>query len=91
MANWGKNATLGARECLPSYTAHTTTNTAPKDLLSKLPMSNQNSQPRPLPCRGCTEQCPNREKCLGAPWRKDMQDGDDVRLAANRPAGQKSQ
>lgn len=82
MLNWGKNVTHGAREFFPSYTMSGRVFPAP-NLLSKLHMSNQDSQPRPLPCRGCTEQCPNREKCLGAPWRKDMQEGEDVRLAAN--------
>ena len=90
MANWGKNATYGARESSPSYTASPQMSPAP-NLLSKVRMSNENSQPRPLPCRGCTEQCPNREECLGAPWRKDMQEGGDVRLAASDPTSQKRQ
>ena len=90
MANWGKNATHGACKFSPSYTGSPRLSLAP-NLLSKLPMSNQNSQPRPLPCRGCTEQCPNREKCLGAPWRKDMQEGDDVRLAASHKSNKTTQ
>lgn len=23
----------------------------------------------PLPCRGCTQNCPNISKCKGKPWR----------------------
>ena len=31
----------------------------------------QSTDNRPLPCRGCTANCPNRDKCQGKPWRKE--------------------
>lgn len=37
-----------------------------------------------LPCRGCTEDCRNRESCQGMPWRA----GGDIR--AGTLAGQQT-
>ena len=37
----------------------------------------QESQPTAdqiLPCRGCTIDCPNRERCDGKPWRIPRED-----------------
>ena len=30
---------------------------------------NQSPIPEKLPCRGCTTNCPNRDRCDGKPWR----------------------
>ena len=32
-------------------------------------VDNQSPTPEKLPCRGCTANCPNRDRCDGKPWR----------------------
>lgn len=31
--------------------------------------ASQTKPAKPLPCRGCMADCPNRSKCAGKPWR----------------------
>ena len=50
-------------------------------------MAEQIQRPTPLPCRGCTDACPNREQCHGAPWRKNPEQGGDVRLKRRGSTG----
>lgn len=74
-----KNTTLDLQSSTLSYTLRSSY--LKKYVSREAPMNNQDDRPLPPPCRGCTEQCPNREECLGAPWRKDTQKGEDVRLS----------
>ena len=32
-------------------------------------VDNPSPTPEKLPCRGCTANCPNRDRCDGKPWR----------------------
>lgn len=34
-----------------------------------MPDSNEEDGVVPLPCRGCTVECPDRARCGGLPWR----------------------
>ena len=41
-----------------------------KNNLGQTKEENSKNYPR-LPCRGCTRQCKNYDKCNGKPWRLD--------------------
>lgn len=46
--------------------------------ISGMPDSNEEDGVVPLPCRGCTVECPDRARCGGLPWRiaREQEPGD---------------